>query len=356
MSDRTPDDDDYHAWLLARERGEPGPPISDARASRYAQLGALIADLPAMPAGAVHRSGWEQEVLAAFDAEAGRPADHSATPPTAVADKPLPERPTRPRRRRWWAPTAAAAAFVMAASVVIVIFRHRDRGQEVPIVGGDDLRAGQPGQSDSANPPGQATRGMHVDQGRLSFDHAFQVRRAATAVPRELHDGDTVMTGDGLFASVVTSADAYVYIAHCADQHLQLFPSQRGVRTRAGDLVLIPDGGGQLELEGRPGSEVLYLIVSRGELSLADPQLAALVATAGDTTQAVDCGTSLDVRLMKSTATLPTSNVLRGARIPGTAVAADADGIAIVRYRFVHVAAEHVDDHMKPTGDVAPER
>ena len=53
MHDRGPDDDEDHAWLLARERGEPGPTIADARAGRYSQIGTLIADLPAMPAATV---------------------------------------------------------------------------------------------------------------------------------------------------------------------------------------------------------------------------------------------------------------------------------------------------------------
>jgi hypothetical protein len=184
------------------------------------------------------------------------------------------------------------------------------------------------------------------------------------------------MTGDRIRASVVTSADAYVYLASCAGQQLQMPPSQRGVRTKAGDPVLVPEGGGELVLDSDPGSEVLYLILSRNELSLADPALAALIVATGDGAQAVDCGSSLDIRLMKTTGGLPPSNVLRGERIPkkrmprsrtdsaeapdlvanpgdivwyaadgvrspGAVVAADVDGIAIVRYRFIHVTPEH---------------
>jgi hypothetical protein len=195
---------------------------------------------------------------------------------------------------------------------------------------------------------------MHIEQGRLAFDHALQVRRSATAVPHELRDGDTVMTGDRIRASVVTSADAYVYLVFCGGQQLQTYPSQRGVRTKAGDLVPVPEGGGELVLDSQPGSEVLYLILSRNELSLADPYLASLIAATGDDSRTVDCGSSLDTRLMKPTEVAPPSNVLRGERVsssPGAAVAADADGIAIVRYRFVHVAAGPVDDPTKARGD-----
>src|SRR5690348_8616913 len=106
MTDRRPDDDD-HAWLLARERGQPGPAIDDARARRYGQLGSQIADLPALPAGAVSREGWEQAVLAAIDAK---------DPPAAVIEPP----PKKHRRR-----VAAAAAFAMVACAAIVVLVRR---------------------------------------------------------------------------------------------------------------------------------------------------------------------------------------------------------------------------------------
>jgi hypothetical protein len=160
-----------------------------------------------------------------------------------------------------------------------------------------------------------------------------------------------------------------------------MYPSQGGVRARAGELVLLPEGGGELLVEDHDGSEVLYLILSRNELPLADPNLAALVAADGDTSKAMDCGASLDSKLMKSTGVLSQTNVLRGERVPKkrmpssrsgapenpdlarnpgdivwymgdeadgspAAVAADSSGIAVVRYRFIHAAQEHVDDRM----------
>jgi hypothetical protein len=316
MPDHGPHDDDL-AWLLARERGEPAPTISEARASRYAQLGTLIADLPATPAGTVEHEGWEQDVLAAIDAEASRPACQSTSP--TVTDEPLPKAPpaaTRHRRRM----ATAAAVFAMAASVALVVFMRRAPGTT------DEV---DPGGSGSQRPP-DVTRGMHVEPGRLAFDHAVEVRRSNSGVALELRDGDTVMTGDRIRVSVRTSADAYLYLAFCASQHLQIYPSQHGLRITAGDLVLVPDGGGELVLDSQPGSEVLYLIVSRDELSHADPDLAALIAAIGDGTKAVDCGASLD-RLMK----------------PTGAVVTEPRGIAVVRYRFTHVAPENVDDPTK---------
>ena len=314
MSDRSPDDDD-HAWLLARERGEPAPAISEARASRYAQLDTLIADLPATPAGTVEDEGWEQDVLAAIDAEASRPAGPSRIPTATVTEGPLPKAPAAPMRHRRRMATAAAV-FAMAASAALVVFVRRTPGTT------DEV---DPGGSGSQRPP-DVTRGAHVDPGRLAFDHAVEVRRSNSGVALELRDGDTVMTGDRIRVSVRTSADAYLYLAFCAGQHLQMYPSQDGLRTRAGDLVLVPDGGGELVLDSQPGAEVLYLIVSRNELSRTDPDLAALIAASGDGIKAVDCGASLD-RLMK----------------PTGAVAAEPRGIAVVRYRFIHVAPDSVD-------------
>jgi hypothetical protein len=373
MPDGRLDDEDDHAWLLARERGEPGPAISEVRARRYAHLGMLIAGLPALPAGTARRGGWEQAVLSAIDAEIGRPADQNGTSPAAVTDEPRAKEPTTTRRRRRRAAAAAAAVCVMVASVAIVVFTRR---QEVPVrTSALDVAPEQPGRSGSPAPAAEVTRGMHIEQGRLGFDHALQVRRSATAVPHELHDGDTVMTGDRIRASVVTSADAHVYLVFCGGQQLRMYPSQRGVRTKAGDLVLVPEGGGELVLDSQPGSEVLYLILSRNELSLADPSLASLIVATGDGSRTVDCGSSLDMRIMKSTGVKTPSNVLRGERIPkkrtprsrtesregpdlvanpgdvvwyaadgasssGAVVAADADGVAVVRYRFVHVASE----------------
>jgi hypothetical protein len=295
MAERGHDDDD-HAWLLARERGEPAPPLAQDRAGRYAQLGALIADLPTMPPGLVDREGWEQDVLAAIDtgadADAGWPAGPSTTT-AAVTDEPPPRARTATKRRR--TATVTAAAFAMAAGVAIVLFMRHS-----PVV----------------DPPIEVTRGRHVEAGRLAFDHAIQVTRSGVAVPRELRDGDTLMTGDRLRLSVVTSTDAHLYVAFCASQHLQLVPSQDGALASAGQLTFIPQAGGELLLDDQLGSEVLYVIVSQTELSQADPALAARIAAASDPTRTVDCGTSLD-GLMKSEA---------------------PDGVAVVRYRFSHVA------------------
>lgn len=366
--DRDPDDEREHEWLLARERGEPGPTISEARAGHYAQLGTLIADLPAVPAGTAQRPDWEQGVLAVIDAEVGETAAGHGAPATPVSARPRPQTPMAMQRSRRRTVAAMAAVFAMVAGAAIIVFLPRGQ-QEGPL----GPSADQPprAQREAA----EVTRGMHVERGRLGFDHALEVRDAKTAVSRALRDGDTVRTGDGIHAEVTTSTGAYLYLAFCAEQHLQVYPSQQGVRARAGDLVRIPEGDQQLVLDDHPGAEVLYLIVSQDELSVADPDLAALLAAGGEGGTPVACGASLDGKLTKSAGSAP-SDVLRGERVPrqprppsrtrgpdlagdpgdavwyaadgagdpGTVIAADADRIAIVRYRFLHVTPERVDD------------
>jgi hypothetical protein len=240
--------------------------------------------------------------------------------------------------------------FAMVAGVAIVVVVPREHGKASVGATPVDVRP-------------EVTRGMHVERGRLGVDHAVQVRASRTGVLRELRDGDTVMTGDAIRASVTTSTDAYLYLAFCADQRVQIYPSQRGVRTTAGARVVVPEGDGELVLDSHPGSEVLYLIVSQDELSVADPDLAALLVASGDGTRPVACDASLDIRLVTS-AVSPPSNVLRGENVPrtsrqlapgvagnpgdvvwyatdgasrpGAVVGADANGIAVVRYRFDH--------------------
>lgn len=145
----------------------------------------------------------------------------------------------------------------------------------------------------------EATRGIYIEHGRLGFDHALQVRRSKDAAPHELHDGDAVMSGDRIRVSVATSEEAYLYLAFCVGHELAVYPSKRGVRTRAGNLTLVPEGDGELVVDGDPEPEVLYLILSRTEISLADPHLADAIAATGHGAKEADCGVDLDAKLAK---------------------------------------------------------
>jgi hypothetical protein len=123
VSEHEREDNDDAAWLLARERGQPGPTVSAATTARYARLQSLITDLPAMPAGVSPRAGWQRDVLAAIDATEAEP-EHPRNPaPVRPIDSAPPER-MRTRPRRW---AAATAIFAAAAVVAILLAMYRDR-------------------------------------------------------------------------------------------------------------------------------------------------------------------------------------------------------------------------------------
>ena len=167
MSDGAPSDDDEDRWLLARERGEPAPPLAEATAARYAQLQSLIEALPAVPAGVALRPDWQQSVLDAIDRGDDVepvPADTALEPaPAASAPEPVPAasapevRPidsARPKRTRNKQRAAiAASGLAVAAGIAIVLHMppHRQTAEltisalatgEPTLAGPDELRAG----------------------------------------------------------------------------------------------------------------------------------------------------------------------------------------------------------------------
>ena len=140
-------------WLLARQRGEPGPSMPEERAGRYARLEALVADLPAMPAAAVPQPGWRQRALAAFDAAAqANPADDPPETAVEAATRPPPTRTGRPR----WAVPAVVAA-VAAVLAIVVIARGWPRGPDrtgtpsiaIAVKDGGSNRSAQPSVGDT---------------------------------------------------------------------------------------------------------------------------------------------------------------------------------------------------------------
>lgn len=124
MSEDDREERDEAAWLLARERGQPGPTVSAATTARYERLEALIKDLPAMPAGVPPRAGWQRDVLAAIDAAEAEAAAAIDPAPVRPVDDTPPKR-TSSSRRRW---AAAVALLAAAAVVVIVLIVSRGRG------------------------------------------------------------------------------------------------------------------------------------------------------------------------------------------------------------------------------------
>lgn len=184
--------------------------------------------------------------------------------------------------------------------------------------------ATSPAAGGSNSREGADERGLHLERDRLGFNHSLLVRRSKNGVPHELQDGATVTTGDRIRVSIQTSEDAYLYLAFCAHKELAVYPSPSGIRTRAGELMAVPPVGAELVFDGDPGPEVLYVILSRTEISIADPKLAQALAAQRPKNIPVDCATSLDGELAKPSSNadpvktpMPSStNVVRGVMVP----------------------------------------
>ncbi len=215
---------------------------------------------------------------------------------------------------RWW--VRAWEAISASSAVSVLLAMSAAAGCAGPLA-----RHEAPQEAGSSSLEGSdESRGIHLEHDQLGLDHTLLVRRSKNGVPHELHDGDTVMTGDRLHATVQTSEDAYLYLAFCAHHKLAVYPSPSGIRTRAGDLMTVPPEGAELVFDGDPGVEVLYVILSRAELSLTDPHLAAALAAQRPNNMPVDCETTLEAELAKppsdASAIEPTTpnstNILRG--------------------------------------------
>jgi hypothetical protein len=164
--------DDDASWLLARERGEPEPPVSAAIAERYARLGALLADLPAVPAGLRPSADWRQRALAAIDAEPAAGAAEwapGAAPAEATAPAPRTSatRTARASRRSWMVASATCAA---AAAMLLAIVGNPFSGR-----GGDDSA---PALTIDVKQASGARRGVTSDD-VLSVGDALILRAAA---------------------------------------------------------------------------------------------------------------------------------------------------------------------------------
>jgi hypothetical protein len=217
----------------------------------------------------------------------------------------------------------------------------------------------------------------------------LRARRLNNAFPVTLDDvrsGETLMDGDRLQVTVRTSTDAYLYLAFCSQSGsspryhgLSVFPPVGAIPLAANVLAFAPAPPDEIVLDNKPGPETLYLIFSRTELPRADSGLAAAIAAARQGRETTDCG----ARLRGATATTlkagsqswsggrpappdpgapglasehspspdrmasrgkPVVEIERGGGVVWSGgspagVAADPDGIVILRYDFKHVAA-----------------
>lgn len=105
-----------------------------------------------------------------------------------------------------------------------------------------------------------------------------------------LSDADTVMTGDHIQVFAQTTGDAHMYLAFCAeDRNLVVFPTHGSISTPAGMTTVAPGKDASLVVDDRVGSETLYVILSRADLASTDRRLADAIHAA-QSGEAADCG------------------------------------------------------------------
>lgn len=141
------------------------------------------------------------------------------------------------------------------------------------------------------------------DRGRASLgfvlESSLRARRflnGATTLFLELSNGATVINGDRLQLHVRTSQDAYLYLAFCSQKArdprypgLKVFPEQGAIRVRAYETTIVPHPAAEIVLDDKPGQEALYLILSRADLSTSDVRLAEVIASTRQGSQSTDC-------------------------------------------------------------------
>jgi hypothetical protein len=225
-------------------------------------------------------------------------------------------------------------------------------------------------------------------------DNPFVLETKLTALRRRdgrtmnlvLGNGATVIDGDRLKVFLRASQDGYLYVAFCSQNArdpryhgLKVFPEDGAIRVRAQQMTIAPDPMADIVLDDRPGPEALYLILSRRELSHADAELAQVIADARQGHESADCGEPFQraitgprkktserrvthlggsgappvqprrTRPKASSPSPPASEadpvveIQRGGDVVwnhgAMGVAADPDGIVVLRYRLTHVAA-----------------
>ena len=184
----------------------------------------------------------------------------------------------------------------------------------------------------------------------------------------DLRTGDTVLDGDQLQILVQTSRDAHLYLAFCSPRGtdrrypgLAIFPDSGSIRIAAGTTVVAPDPNASIVLDAQPGRETLYLVFSLEEISSTDTGLASAIATARRGREHADCSSiqgalrqpskgASSIRAEKprlgptGAARKPVVEIERGADIvwndgASVGIAADSDGVAVLRYELQHIPA-----------------
>lgn len=131
-------------------------------------------------------------------------------------------------------------------------------------------------------------RGAEVQYGPIDLRVALRINGVGRGAFR---DGELVRSGDHLQLTLQTREASHVYLAYCTkDRELAWFPPRGSIATRPDEAVIAPAPNAAIVLDDNLGAEVLYVVVSGSELSLADPALGKAVERARSGRSAADCG------------------------------------------------------------------
>lgn len=233
--------------------------------------------------------------------------------------------------------------------------------------------------------PGVGTereRGAEVQYRPNQLQVALRINGVAR---RGFRDGELVRSGDHIQLTIQTREASHLVLAYCTrDRELAWFPPRGSIVTRPDEVVIAPDPNAAIVLDDNLGAEVLYVVVSRHELSLADPALGEAIERARGGRSTSDCGGALGDRRREvpskerrrrpraapaglaavpggraktagpsaASAYVPDEEPERAPRPVGlvrggslrweeletVTATGDASGITILRYRFEHVA------------------
>jgi hypothetical protein len=161
----------------------------------------------------------------------------------------------------------------------------------------------------------------------IYFAHQLTRRSGSSDQPVLIRhrQGDKVAKGDYIQASVTPKEAVYLYLGFCNGSEFALFPKAGSVWAEAGRETRIPPGDQGLRIGADSKSEVLYLILSKVELSLSSPDLTIKIASSGGSVDG-DCAARAPDRPPRGSP--PWTPTELRSDIP----------IEVVRYEFEHQA------------------
>lgn len=198
--------------------------------------------------------------------------------------------------------------------------------------------------------------------------NAYRTTGANTLTLADVQDGQTpLINGDRVQLAIRTSQTAHVYLATCAQSKtddayhgLTIFPAHGSKVIAANMTTVLPSPTIAIILDEHPGTDVVYVVVAKSELTTEDGQLAKALDNARPGAQRGECGAQLSrgpapssgrrAATREPAAARPEATIERGVYLgemapvapsggdkPQRAIAADANGVVVLRYQLPHV-------------------